>query len=216
MDPLGVRSLGLADVDATAALLAEAFDRDPAYVYLFPRPSERPGGLRDFFARNLRTHLSHGCTYVATAGEAVVATVTLRPPDGFAISLLTMIRQGLLSFGRAHGWSAVRRLLALKDAYDDLEAQVAGGERHWHVHMMAVTPQRQGRGLGSTLVREVLARTADARSQLDAPAAVLTTHEERNVVFYERVGFERAGVRELTLPGASPHRVWSMRRPPAG
>jgi GNAT superfamily N-acetyltransferase len=212
-DPaMTVRPLEPADVGATSILLAAAFDDDPAYAFLFPHRHERRRGLEAFFARHLRTHLPYRCTYVAALGAAVVATVTMRPPSGFSISVLTMIRRGLLPFAFEHGRRAVQRLFAVKAQYDAIEARLARGERHWLVHMMAVDPALQGRGLGSRLLDRVLEATVDARTTQGTPPAVLTTHTRRNVVFYERAGFELDGVEDVSMMGQSPYCVWRMRR----
>jgi GNAT superfamily N-acetyltransferase len=211
---LAIRSLEPADIGATAALLAEAMDDDPGYRFLFPRAEDRRAGLEDFFARNLRTHLPYRCTHVGVVGGAVVATVTMRPPEGVSISLLTMIRRGLLPFAFAHGFRSVQRVLMLKKTYDALETRLARGDRHWLVHMMAVDPVRQGTGLGSHLLDIISDTTVDARTCGAAPPAILTTHKKRNVVFYERAGFEVDDVQDVSLIGAAPYPVWSMRRRP--
>lgn len=196
-------------LEATAQLLASTFDDDAAYRYLFPRQHARARGLADFFTRNLRTHLPHRCTYVAyeRTGEPL-ATVTLRPPEGVPISMLTMLRRGLVPFALAHGRSGVRRLLWLKDTYDALEQRVARAAPHWHVHMMAVRRDRQGQGVGSALLRRVLEQTAATTEH----ATVLTTHSPENVVFYRRAGFEVFAQEQLEPPGDRAYTVWSMRR----
>jgi hypothetical protein len=43
---------------------------------------------------------------------------------------------------------------------------------------------------------------------------VLTTHRERNVVFYERAGFVVDGVQRISMSSETPYRVWGMRRLP--
>lgn len=195
-------------VDALAGMLARAFDVDAAYRYLFPVDAERPSGLADFFARNLRTHLPHRCTYVAcSASGELLATVTLRPPEGISISALTMVRRGLLPFALAHGRSAVRRLFWLKATYDALEQRATQSAPHWYVHMMAVRPESQGRGLGSELLDHVL-----ERARASVHPTVLTTHLSRNVVFYQRAGFELLEESLLSPPGDRPYTVWSLRR----
>ena len=194
-----------------AAFLAHAMDDDPAYAYLMPDPATRRRGLRDYFARSLRTHMPHRCTYLALDGSVASATVTVRPPGGIRISTLTMIRRGLLPFARAQGMAAVRRLFTLKDAYDRIEARLSAGRPHWWVHMMAVDPSRHGRGVGSALLASTLAATADARENAPLPV-LLTTHNERNVTFYRRAGFEVIDVQELALEGAAAYPVWGMQR----
>jgi GNAT superfamily N-acetyltransferase len=206
-------SLALLDdegVRRTAAILADAMDDDPAYRYLMPNAATRTQGLSDYFARSLRTYLPHRCTYMALDTGDTSGTVTLRPPGGLEISTLTMIRRGLLPFAATRGIAAVRRLFTLKEAYDGIEARLSGGEPHWYVHMMAIDPRKQGRGLGGALLASALAATADARGP--RYPVLLTTHKEQNVTFYRRAGFEVVDMQELVLDGAAGYRVWGMRR----
>jgi GNAT superfamily N-acetyltransferase len=209
-------------IDDVGSLLAQALDDDPAYRFLFPSAEARRRGLADFFRGNLRTHLPYHCTYVltrqaSTSTRAIeaVATVTIRPPGGVPISLATMVRRGLVPFVVRNGPLAVKRLLALVKAYDEIEAQMARGESHRLVHMMAVTPPEQGRGLGTRLLDEALALSTRASGDPRLPV-LLTTHKEANVVFYRKAGFAVADERQLTLPGAPAYPVWSMRRPVPG
>ena len=195
-------------VASTARVLARAMAVDSGWRYLFPRDAERPAGLVDIFTRNLRMHLPHGCTRVALDGWRVVGTATLRPPGGIDTSRLAMIRSGLLPFAFANGAGALRRLLWLKDTYDGFEEELAEGRPYWHLHMMAVDPEQQGRGAGSWLLDRVLAETARDPST----PVVLTTHLERNLPFYARVGFETRWERTLEPPDGEPYRIWGMAR----
>jgi GNAT superfamily N-acetyltransferase len=204
-------TLDHSQVPATAAILADAMRDDPAYSYLMPDSVTRPRGLRDYFARSLRTYLPHRCAYSALDAGIASGTVTIRPPGGIHISTLTMMRRGLLPFALAHGAGAVRRLFALKEGYDRIEARLSGGRPHWYVHMMAVQPSRQGSGIGTALLAGALAATADAHGAARYPV-LLTTHNERNVTFYRRAGFEVMDVQELSLDGAAAYPVWGMRR----
>lgn len=191
-------------VEPLATMLAHTFDDDAAYRYLFPNASTRARGLRDFFAGNLKLHLSHRCTFVAeSSGGEPLATVTLRPPAGFHISWWTMLQSGLLGFVIKHGRTTVQRMLWLKETYGQLEQNAAKHAPHGFVHMMAVSPAQQGRGLGSWLLAEVMGK--HARSQV-----VLTTHLTRNLTFYRRHGFEVVEERTLTPPSSTPYPVWSM------
>jgi len=211
-DPVSVTPVHAEHVAALAPMLARAFDVDPAYQYLIPDRAARLAGLTRFFAGNLRTHLLHACTHVSLDERGPCATVTLRPPGGVHISALTMLRHGLLPFAFAHGRSAVKRLLWLKETYDTLEAEAAQGRPHWYVHMMAVRPDRQGQGLGSRLLEHLLADTAD----LTKMPGVLTTHLPENVVFYQRAGFDVVDERTLAPPNGLRYTVWSMVRRSAG
>jgi GNAT superfamily N-acetyltransferase len=135
--------------------------------------------------------------------------VTLRPPGGVRISALTMLRHGLVPFALRHGPAAVKRLLWLKETYDVLETVVSRGAPHWHVHMMAVAPALQRRGVGTRLLASVLARADRERPRA---SVVSTTHLHRNVVYYRRAGFEVFEERTLLPPNGLPYSAWSMRR----
>jgi ribosomal protein S18 acetylase RimI-like enzyme len=211
---LSVAPIAAAQIPAVGQLLAEAFDADPAYGFLFPGVAARRRGLADFFERNLRTHRPYRCSYVLTDGNDVVATVTIRPPGGVPIALLTMVRRGLIPFAMRNGPGAVRRLLRLKGAYDAIEAQATGGQPHRLVHMMAVAPGQQGRGIGTRLLQEAIALSAEAKGGASLPV-VLTTHNERNVAFYRASGFTVTDRREVSLDKTAIYPVWTMSRPMA-
>jgi GNAT superfamily N-acetyltransferase len=205
--------LSSADVAHVAGLLGRALCADPAYAHVFPDPADRAARLADLFDGNLRVHLPHRCTHVLRDSGKVVATVTVRPPAGVPISMGTMLRRGLFPFVGRNGLRATRRLLHLKDAYDALEAELAGHGRHWHVHMMAVEPALQGCGHGSRLLSEVLARNDRAGVRGAGPGlpTILTTHTSANVTFYRRLGFEVTLERHLRLTQREEaYPVWGM------
>ena len=210
---LPVSAIEAPDVGAVAAMLARSFEVDAGYRFLFPEASTREAGLADFFRQNLRIHLPHRCTRVARDGSGPVATVTVRPPGGVHVSMATMLRHGLVPLALARGLSTVRRLLWLKETYDTLEGELGAGRPYWHVHMMAVREDRQGLGLGSRVLGAALTECGSTDPSLPV---VLTTHLEKNVVFYRRAGFEVTSERILHPPSSSPYTVWSMRRAPRG
>jgi GNAT superfamily N-acetyltransferase len=78
---------------------------------------------------------------------------------------------------------------------------------------MAVDPALHGKGIGTELLASVLATTADAPGGAAHPV-LLTTHEERNVTFYRRAGFDVIEEAKVALPGTAPYPVWAMRRAP--
>ena len=210
MPSLSVVPISVSHLARTGRLLARALDDDPAYRFLFPSAATRPRGLADFFVRNLRTHLPYRGTYVLAEDDAVVATVTLRPPGGVPVSALTMLRRGLIPFAIRNGPASVRRLLRLKRAYDEIEER-ASGRPHLLVHMMAVAPERQGTGIGTRLLDDAIALSIHAHRAASHPI-VLTTHKERNVTFYRKSGFGVTEQRDVKFDGAAAYPVWSMSR----
>lgn len=197
-------------VAGTARLLATALYDDPAYGILFPQEKGRRAGLEAFFTGHLRTHLPHRCTFVRVGDEAEVqATVTLRPPGGIATPAGALIR-AVVPFALAHGLRVVPRLSQVKNLYEKLEERAAEGKPYWHIHMMAVRPERQGQGIGGSLLEDVLGAVPAGSAPI-----VLTTHKEINVRFYQRAAFEVVH-RETVHPSSTePYEVWCMRREPA-
>lgn len=76
----------------------------------------------------------------------------------------------------------------------------------WHLDSVAVEPGWQGRGIGSALVEFALERARESET-----AIILETGTRRNVLLYERLGFDV--VEEADSPEGGPH-VWFMRRNP--
>lgn len=195
-------------VGETARLLATALHDDPAYAFVFPSGS-KPAALEGFFRRHLGNHVPHRCSFARLdAAGAVAGTVTLRPPGGVPVSTFTLLR-GFVPFALKHSLGVLQRLTHLGKHYEELERQAAKSRRYWHVHMMAVRPDLQGRGVGGPLLDDVLSTTDGSADPL-----VLTTHKEINVRFYERGGFYVASEETVRLPGVEPYLVWCMRRDP--
>ncbi|MEU9762376.1 GNAT family N-acetyltransferase [Streptomyces sp. NPDC001834] len=76
----------------------------------------------------------------------------------------------------------------------------------WFLATIGVDPGRQGRGLG----RAVLLPGVTAAERAGVPA-FLETSDERNVRFYQGLGFEVTA--DYALPDGGPH-TWAMTRPP--
>ena len=78
-------------------------------------------------------------------------------------------------------------------------------EPHWYLGGIGVTPDRQGRGHGSALLRVGL-----ERCDRDGLPAYLEASNSRNRPLYERHGFEVIG----EIQAADSPSVWPMLRPP--
>jgi ribosomal protein S18 acetylase RimI-like enzyme len=61
-------------------------------------------------------------------------------------------------------------------------------EVHWHLPLIGVDPSHQGQGIGSALLRHVLS-ACDKQKVL----AYLEATSSRNILLYERHGFEALG-----------------------
>ena len=188
------------EIPDLAAVLTRAFARDPFYLFLAGDAPERSSRMREGW-RGILTfasaHLSDTWTTEDRAGVALWL-----PPSYSGPSFIDSLRI-MPSIARLAGW---RRLRVVADAVGTLERR-----RHHHVQRphfylsaLGVEPQRQGEGVGSALLQPVLDRCDQRRIP-----AYLETATARNVLLYERLGFDV--VEELTLPRSDVH-GWLMVR----
>jgi ribosomal protein S18 acetylase RimI-like enzyme len=190
------------DVEQLAGVLARAFAHDPFYGYLAGDAPERNERMREGWVGILRhasDHLSTTYTTTDLAGAAI-----WHPPGYGGPSFVGSLRL-MPSVARLAG--GFRRLREITRAIEALEERRAhhAPRPHYYLSALGVDPARQGEGIGTALVAPVLERaTAEGRP------AYLETATGRNVLLYERLGFDV--VEELTLPGTDVH-GWLMRRP---
>lgn len=197
-----VERASLSDVGVLSTALARAFDDDPLSLYLFGRPRSRAPGLTKFFALQMRhTYLPHGEVWTTAdrAGAAFWAPPAMPRPGAIDLVRILPVMPYLSVWGRKA--PDVVRLLA---AYERARPRQA----HWYLGTLGTDPDRQGRGVGSALLRVVLDRLDH-----DGLPAYLESSKERNLAFYARHGFEVTG--EITTPrGPTLWLMWREPRPP--
>jgi ribosomal protein S18 acetylase RimI-like enzyme len=190
------------DVAALSAMLARAFDDDPLSLYLFGGARTRALGLARFFALQLRhTYLRHGEVWTTAdrAGAALWAPPTMPRPGLMDLVRILPVLPYLSVWGRKT--PDVVRLLA---AYERARPR----QTHWYLGTLGTDPDRQGHGVGSSLLRVILDRL-----DVDGVPAYLESSKERNLSFYSRHGFEVTG--EITTPrGPTLWLMWRDPRPP--
>jgi ribosomal protein S18 acetylase RimI-like enzyme len=192
-----VRIATRGDVQPIAESLALAFDDDPVMEFLFPNRDSRSGRLVRFFRTALLAqHLRHATCFTDAerAGAAlwdppghwrVTFGQLLRAAPGFVAALGTRLPVGL------------RTLATVERVHPTVP--------HYYLAVLGTRPERQGRGLGSSLLQPVLRRCDE-----QGIGAYLESSKERNIPFYRRHGFEVTG--EIRLPDGP--LVWSMWRDP--
>lgn len=202
-DEVRVRPARGDDLPVLAGVLTAAFAHDPYMSYLAGEASERNQRMRDGWLGILR-FASAGLAATMTTDDRAGVAIWI-PPGRRASGLLDGFRQ-LPSLTRLTGWGRLREVAAAVELLEH-RRRAHLPEPHWYLSAIGVAPERQGRGVGSALMRPILER-ADAASE----AAYLETAVARNVLIYERLGFEV--VEELILPRTDV-RGWLMLRRPA-
>lgn len=191
-----VRIAAQSDCDGVSRLLARAFADDPAMSYVWPDPAARARGLPRLFRLLFDADAQAGMRLLTSDGGAAALW---RGPGRARTGWGEKLRQAvplLAAFGPALG-----RALAVSGAID---RHMPAGD-FWYLDIAGCDPDRQGRGLGRAAVQAGLDRAAGRLP------CYLETATERNLDFYQRLGF---AVADEWRVGSEGPRFWSMLRPP--
>ncbi len=190
---------GTADLDVLSQVIAGAFcDLEPSR-WLIPDPAVRRQILPGYFrlhaehalARGV-VHTTPGCTaaalWIPAGGEAAES------PDGYDARLAAATSP----------WTS--RFRAFDAA---LEGHHPAGTAHWHLAILAVRPDRQGRGTGTALLRACHA----VLDQVPGIPAYLEASSPRARDLYLAHGYALRPGAPFHLPGDGPP-LWPMWRQP--
>lgn len=175
------------------AVLTLAFAADPANRWMYPDPAQ---------------YLRHFPAFVRAFGGASLALRTALASEDYRAVALWLGPDGrsddaaLTSLVEA---SVAPEKIAVLTAVLEAMAGYHPEEPHWYLPIVGVDPARQGRGLGASLLRPVLAQCDKARLP-----AYLESSNPRNRPLYERHGFQAIG--EIRV-GDFPPIVPMLRRP---
>ena len=171
--------------DAVLDTLVAGFLDDPLYRWLYPDPATRPDALHANLALTLES--GHEVGHVALAPDAGGVAIWTDP----GVPLLADPSPFVALLER---WAPDRMDAALA-GMEACAMQAPDGAATLHV--IAVHPSARGQGVGARLLQPWL-------GHLDAEGWVgyLESSNQRNLSFYERVGFEM--VAEVAVPDGGP------------
>ncbi|MFC8131788.1 GNAT family N-acetyltransferase [Streptomyces sp. NPDC057302] len=191
-----IRRAGESDRADVVRLLDEAFRDDPVSSWVFPDEEHRRrshGGLMEAF---LDLSLSQGFVDITQDGTAVALWWSV--PAG---------EQEGEEEGPAQLQAAVDPDNARIGEIGRLTGEAHPTDRpHQYLHMIGVSPERQGEGLGSALIGAVL-----DRCDQEGLHAYLEASSSRSRALYTRLGFHFTGS-AIDLPGGP--QLWPMWRDP--
>ena len=192
-----VRSATDSDLPDIGLSLAAAFADDPIWRWLCPSPRTWTPRATAYFRGDARNRLHNGGSVLVPADGGAAALWA--PPDRWR-STASDLAHDLLPALRLFRHRTVRatRLLAAIERRHPRDP-------HWYLAVLGTHPDRQGQGLGSSLITPITDRCDET-----GLGAYLESSKESNVPFYRRHGFE---VVESVAPGESPP-MWLMWRDP--
>jgi len=176
--------------------LGAAFLDDPVFGWLIGAGSRRQARLERFFALQIAHVLADGCVWTS---DGLQGAALCLPPGHWRLPPRSTIANGRRYTGIFRG--RLPRAVGLLTA---LERRHLRGP-HYYFPYIGVTPDAQGRGLGSRLMRPAL-----DRCDREGLPAYLEASSERNAALYERLGFRCVEV--LRFVGSPPLKL--MVRPP--
>jgi GNAT superfamily N-acetyltransferase len=196
-----VRAARRGEAALLGEVLADAFAEDPVFAWLIPPQLRgRDSRLRTFFTSMSRGYLRQGkpCYLASDASAAALWAA----PGAWSMPLSQVILEAA-----PNGLALRHRLLrALRTQLQIERLHAAQSVPHWYLGYLGTRSARQGEGLGTQMLREVLPGL-----DTNGVPAYLESSNERNLPLYERNGFRVVG--ELQALGHGPT-IWRMWRNP--
>ncbi len=207
--PFEVKPIDLSDsrmLDEAAVVATRAFQFDPFFVHLAPKPLIRARGLALFWRSELGVLGDRAEPFGAFDhdGRLIGVSVWVKP-GGYPLPIGAQLRQAAGAFRALIPQPSAlvmgsKYLLAIDKAHPR--------EPLWYLLMLVTDPPVQRRGIGGAL-QEVILEKADA----EGLSAYLETQNAHNLPYYRRFGYE---VVEELHPVAGGPPLWTMRREPKG
>jgi ribosomal protein S18 acetylase RimI-like enzyme len=185
------------EIPAVGHLISYSFNDLAANAYLVPPLDDRIRVMADFFT----LYTAHAFKY----GRIDV----IDRPDGAGLAATAVWFDNTTEAPAPEQYE--ERLGALAGVYldrfvalDELFDKHHPTGPHWHLAFLAVHPEHQEHGLGSTLMK----RTHDELDQAGTPAYLEATNDD-NVRLYRRHGYADMDPFEMLLPDGTPFfRMW--------
>jgi GNAT superfamily N-acetyltransferase len=166
-------SASASDEASTIDVLVRAFSEDPVAQWIWPDSQQ----YQMYFPSFVRVFGGKAFTYgSAYYVDGYAAAALWLPPD------VLPDEDTLISiFQRTVSKQTQKDVFTVFDQM----GRYHPSEPHWYLPLMGVDPLKQGKGLGSELMKHAL-----VQCDQDNKPAYLESSNPRNIPFYERYGFE--------------------------
>jgi GNAT superfamily N-acetyltransferase len=196
---VAIRAAGESDREPVARLLDRAFHDDPVSVWTFPGEADRRARHPRLMAAFVDIVLAEGRIDITEDGTACALWLSVPAED---------------QDSERDGGDGPAQLRAAVDPDNErielvgrLTGEIHPADRaHEYLWLIAVTPERQGQGIGTALIQSVLDRCDHG-----GVPAYLEASNPRSRRLYERLGFAFMG-RAVDLPDGP--QMWPMWRDP--
>lgn len=175
---------------AAAKVMSVAFSDDPSIRYLLGGKSESYNDWK-YFLCVLKA--IYGKCLILSTDNHIQNILILFPPQLKSVPTMPFLLNGGIALCRSFGINLFLRSLNYESNCRTVKKRCITSDT-WYCMCFAVSPQTQGQGVGSQLIRPALNVLKDRNIPL-----YLETHKTVNVDIYKHLGFET--VETTTIPG---------------
>jgi hypothetical protein len=197
-----VAPLQVSQTEAMAAMLGRSFQNEPNFVYIMPDEQARRMILRWFF-QMVAIPASRAFGEICTTNQTDGASLWIR--DGSGFSFERMIRNAMRGMPLQLDQISLRRWINVGARVEKARHRLVR-RPHWYLLALGVEPSIERCTLSGLLTGPVLSG-ADS----DKVPCYVEIFDERNLSFYEKLGFRVEGAGCIPQGGPS---FWAMIRAP--
>ena len=189
-------------VDEATAVYSAAFFNDPMFVRMFPNKLKRLNSLKIFFSASVKYAIGREeCYGISSPMEGV----SIWNPSGMhSFSIWAFLTSGFLKLVFTSLIITSIRYMRIFLETERIHQKYAPQKSNYYLHLLAVHPESQGKGLAGKLLRPILKKI----DQMQV-GVYLETSNPRNVPMYEHFGF-KVMEKLLVEKGLG---FWAMYRP---
>ena len=180
--PMEILHVEAHQIPKAAQVVADAFHHYPMMAHYFPNPDRRRRRLPWYMEKTLRCALRYGEVLATADFSGILFTL---PPGHTRLSQGEYVRNGFLWTPLVMGLQNYLKSDACEQFVADTHEKLMAGRSHIYLWGLVADPKAQRKGAGTALMHSLTAR-ADA----EALPVYLETHDEKNVAYYQRFGFE--------------------------
>ena len=199
MTKIKITSLNTQDTEKVIEVLFAAFEQDPLMLYFFGNEYQNLAKYVMEYLCNL-AHLSNLSLWGATFEGELKGVALITPPEAVNRNQQQAIAKLDEQLAIAVGEAVFTRI----EAYFQIMEAGKPKQPHFYIDILGVMPETQGQGVGKALL-EAIHKMSESSPQ--SCGVALDTENERNLGFYESLGYSVS-----TITNLERLKIWSMFR----
>lgn len=180
LDIEGLYQLKKEDLSKCAVVAAKAFETDPACNFLF-ESKLKYDALYEYFLVVFKA--LYNKMYIFADSKDVNGFIIITQIKNSNLSLLDFLKAGGIKIILKQGLGIVLNSLNYESNCIEIRDRIIN-RNDWHIFQFGVSPEKQGSGIGSKIIKPVLNWIEQQKV-----GCYLETHKKINVEIYKHLGF---------------------------